>query len=216
LRTRIPTRIDGQPEAGRARARADLRSGSARARADLGSGRAPARLGILLAAAALTAALALPASPAVAGSGGISISDGDCVNRSNAKLSNGKAIPPCDAPGRVVRVIKAANEIAKGKGYCLGGGHGEWKSSCYDCSGSISYALHGGDLVDTQLTSGGFMTWGSQGRGRWITVYANSGHVYAVIAGLRFDTSMTPGEGPGWSDQMRSSDGYKVRHKGKL
>jgi hypothetical protein len=164
---------------------------------------------------ALAAALALPAG-ASAGSGGVTLSGDNCVNRSSAKLDNGKAIAPCEAPRRVKRVIRAANEIAKGKDYCWGGGHGEWKSSCYDCSGAVSYALHGGDLLDSPLDSSGLANWGRKGRGNWITVYANSGHAYAVIAGLRFDTSMTAGDGPGWSSQMRSSDGYRVRHHGKL
>jgi hypothetical protein len=171
------------------------------------------RLTATLAVAATASAVVLGAAPAQAGSGGTSLG-GDC--RPKAKLVKGKAEAPDCAPGRVKRVIRAANEIAKGKGYCMGGGHSSWKSSCYDCSGAVSYALHGGDLVDSPMPSGAYTRWGKRGKGRWITVYANSGHMYAVIAGLRFDTSMTDGAGPGWSAQMRSSSGYKVRHKGGL
>jgi hypothetical protein len=171
--------------------------------------------------ATVCACLALSA-PAAGSSGGVSTDEsgdgggGNCVSQRNAKLVDGKAVPPCNAPGRVVRVIRAANEIAKGKGYCYGGGHASFQDNCYDCSGAVSYALHGGDLVKRPMPSSGYFTWGSRGRGEWITVYTHSGHMYAVIAGLRFDTSMTAGEGPGWSGQMRSSDGFRVRHKGKL
>ena len=140
----------------------------------------------------------------------------DCVDRDKAKLVNGKAIPPCDAPARVQRVIRAANEIAKGHDYCYGGGHGSFRSSCYDCSGAVSYALHGGGLLDSPLDSNGLARWGRGGRGQRLTVFANSGHAYAKFAGLRFDTSMTPGAGPGWSDEMRSGRGFAKRHKGQL
>ncbi len=139
-----------------------------------------------------------------------------CVTTNKAQLVDGRAIPPCDAPRRVKRVIRAANEIAKGHGYCYGGGHGSFESSCYDCSGAVSYALHGGGLLDSPRDSNGLARWGRSGRGRWITVFAHSGHAYAKFAGLRFDTSMTPGAGPGWSDEMRSARGFAKRHKGQL
>jgi hypothetical protein len=129
-----------------------------------------------------------------------------------AKIAkDGTAIPPSDAPRKVVRVIKAANKI-EDKPYRYGGGHGSWKDNGYDCSGAVSYALHGADLLDAPLTSSGFNNWGKKGKGEWITVYGNSGHAYAVIAGLRWDTSMTAGDGPGWSKQMRSSRGFKATH----
>jgi hypothetical protein len=121
-------------------------------------------------------------------------------------------VPPANAPRKVVRAIDAANEIAKGKPYCMGGGHQRRRDSCYDCSGSVSYALTGAGLLDYAVPSGTMMSWGERGRGRWITVYANGGHAYMVIAGLRFDTSMTAGDGPGWSAQMRSGAGYAKRH----
>ena len=130
---------------------------------------------------------------------------------SRAKLIDGKAVAPRNAPRVVKQVIAAANRIEE-KPYRYGGGHGRWEDSGYDCSGAVSYALHGGGLLDSPMASGGFMTWGRRGVGRWITIYANEGHMYAVIAGLRWDTSMTPGDGPGWSKQMRSAAGLRVRH----
>ena len=170
------------------------------------------KAGLALALAASALAISVSAAPSQASSGGTS-PGGDC--RPKAKLVNGKAVVPSCAPGRVERVIEAANRIAKGKGYCMGGGHSSWSSPCYDCSGAVSYALHGGDFLDSPLPSGALASWGRRGKGTWITVYANSGHAYAVFAGLRFDTSMTPGAGPGWSSEMRSSSGYRVRHKGR-
>jgi cell wall-associated NlpC family hydrolase len=126
--------------------------------------------------------------------------------------SDGKAIAPADAPPEVQGVIDAANRIA-GKPYKYGGGHGRWEDSGYDCSGSESYALHGGGFVDTQLTSSDFESWGKAGKGAWITSYANSGHSFVVVAGLRFDTGWNnSGKGPRWSTEMRPSDGYVVRH----
>ncbi len=117
-----------------------------------------------------------------------------------AKLVDGVAVAPASAPRRVKRAIAAANRIID-KPYCYGGGHGQWESRCYDCSGTVSYALgkRGARVLDAPLPSGSFAGWEKGGRGRWITVYANGGHAYVVIAGLRLDTSMTPGNGPGWS-----------------
>ena len=80
----------------------------------------------------------------------------------------------------------------------MGGGHARWKSKCYDCSGAVSYALHGGRMLQPAPVRP-LESWGDKGKGKWITVYANGGHAFAVIAGLRWDTSMTAGEGPGWS-----------------
>lgn len=146
-------------------------------------------------------------------SGGISSTSGPCQAPAGAKakLVNGEAIAPAGAPARVKAVIAAANRI-RNKPYRYGGGHGRWWDSGYDCSGSVSFALHGGDFLDSPLPSGSFMRWEKRGLGRWITVFAHGGHAYAVIAGLRWDTSMTPGDGPGWSTQMRSSSGFVARH----
>jgi hypothetical protein len=131
-----------------------------------------------------------------------------------AKLIKGKAIPPKNAPKRVVGVIEAANKIRKTP-YLWGGGHGSFRSSGYDCSGAVSFALRGGRFVKSPMASGPMMTWGSKGRGNWITVYANEGHAYMVVAGLRFDTSNTgPGDGPRWSRSMVSIPGayFTARH----
>jgi peptidoglycan hydrolase-like protein with peptidoglycan-binding domain len=111
----------------------------------------------------------------------------------------------------VARVVRAANRIA-GKPYQYGGGHGRWNDTGYDCSGSVSYALHGGGLLSSALTSSGFMRYGSPGRGRRITIYASPGHVYMVIAGRRFDTTGRSETGSRWQASDRSSAGYVVRH----
>jgi peptidoglycan hydrolase CwlO-like protein len=124
-------------------------------------------------------------------------------------LSSGLAAPPADAPPAVVGAIEAANAIADTP-YIWGGGHGSFDSPGYDCSGAVSYALHGGGLLDSPLDSTGLSFWGEPGAGSWITVYANSGHAYAVIAGLRWDTS--GGAGPRWHPDMRSGAGYVARH----
>jgi hypothetical protein len=159
--------------------------------------------------------LALSAAPSLASSGGTGLS-ATPVPGAKAKIVNGLAVPPKQAPQRVVDVIDAANRIANGHPYCLGGGHASFKSSCYDCSGSVSYALHGGGLLSHPLASSGFYSWGKRGRGSWITVYANGGHAFMTIAGLRFDTSDTPGQGPGWASSMGYEDPHSYQHRYKL
>jgi hypothetical protein len=130
--------------------------------------------------------------------------------------SDGLAVAPAGAPPEVAAVIAAANRIV-GKPYKYGGGHGDWEDSGYDCSGSESYALHGADLVSRPMDSTEFMSYGEAGPGQWITSYANSGHSYLVVAGLRFDTGYNnAGNGPRWSAEMRPSDGYTVRHPAGL
>jgi peptidoglycan hydrolase-like protein with peptidoglycan-binding domain len=111
----------------------------------------------------------------------------------------------------VRRVVAAANRIAD-KPYKYGGGHARWNDSGYDCSGSVSYALHGAGLLDSALTSGGFMRYGDPGPGRHITIYANPSHVYMVIDGRRFDTTGRSETGSRWQADDRSSAGYVVRH----
>jgi cell wall-associated NlpC family hydrolase len=126
-------------------------------------------------------------------------------------LGDGTAIAPDNAPEVVKRVILAANEIAKFP-YKWGGGHGAWRDNGYDCSGSVSFALAGAGLLDRPLTSGLFMNYGEPGRGRWITIYANSGHIFMVVAGLRFDTSGQGRAGTRWQEEARSTAGFAVRH----
>jgi peptidoglycan hydrolase-like protein with peptidoglycan-binding domain len=128
-----------------------------------------------------------------------------------ALTKEGLAIPPADAPQAVKDVIEAGNRIAT-KPYRYGGGHGRWEDSGYDCSGSVSYALHGGDLLDSPMPSGSFTSWGKAGKGEWITIYAHGGHVYMVVAGLRFDTSGRAQTGSRWQREMRSPAGFTVRH----
>ena len=161
--------------------------------------------------AALAALALLPTATAQAG-GGLSTNSSPTVAGSKAKLVNGKAIAPADAPRRVQKVIAAANKI-RNKPYKWGGGHGNWRDKGYDCSGAVSYALHGGRLLNTPLDSTGLSRYGQKGKGSWISVYGNPSHAYMIVAGLRFDTSMTPGNGPGWSKTKRSTPGkFKVRH----
>jgi cell wall-associated NlpC family hydrolase len=131
-----------------------------------------------------------------------------------ATLVNGRALAPANAPAAVKQVIAAANKI-RTKPYIWGGGHGRWWDRGYDCSGAVSFALHGGGFLTSPLPSGPMEGWGSAGRGRWITVYANGGHAYAVIAGLRWDTAgNTSGTGPRWhkSLQAAASGFFAARH----
>jgi len=126
-------------------------------------------------------------------------------------LSDGTAQAPEDAPDVVKRVILAANEIAKFP-YKWGGGHGAWRDSGYDCSGSVSFALAGAGLLDRPMASGAFMSWGRRGAGKWITIYANSGHMFMYVAGLRFDTSGRGRAGTRWQEGGRPAGGFAVRH----
>ena len=130
-----------------------------------------------------------------------------------AALVDGEAIPPANAPLAVRAVIEAANQI-NDTPYVWGGGHGSFTSSGYDCSGAVSYALHGGGFLSSPLDSSGLMTFGSPGGGSWITVFAHSGHAWALIAGLRWDTGGPGGgNGPRWSTIMRSdASSYVARH----
>ena len=125
--------------------------------------------------------------------------------------SSGLAVAPASAPDEVKAIIEAGNEIAT-KPYKYGGGHGRFRDSGYDCSGSISYALHGAGLLDTPLDSTGFTKWGVRGKGEWVTVYGNAGHAYMTVAGLRFDTSARKRSGNRWSETTRLARGYRVRH----
>lgn len=125
-------------------------------------------------------------------------------------ISENQASIPASAPPAVQAAIEAANSIATTP-YIWGGGHGSFESSGYDCSGAVSFALHGGGLLDSPLDSTGLSTWGEPGLGRWITVYANAGHAWVMIAGLAFDTS--GGAGPRWhSSPVSSTEGFIARH----
>ena len=125
---------------------------------------------------------------------------------------DGLAQPPATAPDAVKQIIAAGNEIAKTP-YRYGGGHNEsFKDSAYDCSGSVSYALHGANLLKSPLPSGGFTGWGEAGPGQWVTIYTNAGHMYMTVAGLRFDTSAAKAGGSRWTAEQRPPSGFVVRH----
>ncbi len=124
---------------------------------------------------------------------------------------DGTAVAPEDAPEVVKRVILAGNAIAKFP-YKWGGGHGAWRDNGYDCSGSVSFALAAAGLLNRPLTSGLFMRYGDSGPGEWITIYANDGHVFMFVAGLRFDTSGQGRAGTRWQAAPRSVSGFAVRH----
>jgi cell wall-associated NlpC family hydrolase len=131
---------------------------------------------------------------------------------STSILLSGIALAPPDAPEAVKGVVNNANAIV-GRPYVWGGGHGGWYSAGYDCSGSVSFALFGGGLIPEPLTSGALEGWGAPGPGKWITVYANAGHTFAEIAGLRWDTvGDENGTGPRWHLASTSTAGFVARH----
>jgi len=137
------------------------------------------------------------------------------VPGSLARYVNGLAAAPMSAPEAVQKVIWAGNEII-GLPYIFGGGHASFDSPGYDCSGTVSYALHGGGLLTTPEDSSEFMVWGSHGAGRWIAVFGNAGHAYMDVAGLRLDTSAaddpTDQQGPRWRPLRIANGGFTVRH----
>jgi hypothetical protein len=192
----------------------------------------PAYIRPCLAAFACVLACALPATAlGDASTGGASPTDPEFQPHGTATLlPNGQAIAPTDAPPEVQAIIAAGNKIAT-LPYVYGGGHNAtFSGRGYDCSGSVSYALHGGSMLTAPLDSSSFMKWGDPGEGSWVTIYTNPGHAYMVVAGLRFDTSMrTPIVAAArkstkrtrrtaailtsrWSTKMRPSTGYTVRH----
>ena len=130
-------------------------------------------------------------------------------------LSNGVALPPLEAPEEVKQIIEAGNVIARSP-YKWGGGHGKWLDNGYDCSGSVSFALAAAGLLGGPLASGPLMSWGEPGRGKWITIYSNTGHVFMEVAGLRFDTSGRQLTGSRWQNEMRSTAGFVARHPAGL
>lgn len=144
----------------------------------------------------------LPAAPAVRGL---------TANTATA-LPNGVALPPLEAPKAVLDVIQAGNVIARSP-YKWGGGHGNFQDSGYDCSGSVTYALYSAGLISGSATSGALMGYGKPGPGKWISIYANPGHVYMMVAGVRFDTVARKLTGSRWQNSPVSAAGkYEVRH----
>ena len=175
-----------------------------------GAARKTPALRISIAVLALVAALTVLSAPAQAATpGGLTSTTPEVAEPAappgKAMLVDGRAIPPANAPAAVKRVIAAANKI-RTKPYVYGGGHARWWDSGYDCSGAVSFALRGAGLITTPMPSGSLAGWGSAGKGRWITVYANGGHAYAVIAGLRWDTAgVTNGTGPRWHKSLKAA-----------
>ena len=174
------------------------------------------KAGMAMIVALAAIAVAAPGSASArCTTGGLTPAEVDiCTPTAKARLlENGMLIPPKSAPARVKMVIAAANKI-RSKPYIWGGGHARWWDRGYDCSGSISFALHGGEFLESPLPSGPMESWGLAGEGRWITVYANAGHAYAVIAGVRLDTSGDEGgeTGPRWHTELRDNVGYVSRH----
>jgi cell wall-associated NlpC family hydrolase len=174
----------------------------------------------LLAPVAAGTAVAEPTAPAPT-SGGATF-EPPPPPPEKATLVDGRVIAPVSAPLRIQRVIAAANQIVE-KPYVYGGGHKAYSLARrldrgYDCSGAVSFALHGGGFLRSPLPSGALMKWGQSGPGTWITVYTSPGHAYVVIAGLRFDTSMHdtnapgPRTGPRWSKTLRRSKAFVARH----
>ena len=125
--------------------------------------------------------------------------------------SEGYARAPVNAPSAIKRAIQAANQIARSP-YLWGGGHGQWQDRGYDCSGSVSFVLASGGMLSSTMNSTRLMSWGSRGPGRWLTVYANHGHTFMVIAGLRFDTSGARRSGSRWQLGGANTEAYAVRH----
>jgi cell wall-associated NlpC family hydrolase len=151
-----------------------------------------------------------PTGPASAGAtrrGDVGSTD---ITKATA-LANGVALPPLEAPAEVRAIFEAGNTIARSP-YKWGGGHGKWQDNGYDCSGSVSYALAAAGLLNAPLASGPLMGWGKPGKGKWITIYSNPGHVFMVVAGVRFDTVARGQTGSRWINAMTDTSGYVARH----
>jgi cell wall-associated NlpC family hydrolase len=131
--------------------------------------------------------------------------------RTATALDNGVALPPLEAPTQVLKIIEAGNAIARTP-YKWGGGHGRFLDDGYDCSGSVSFALYAAGLIEGPRNSSGLMGWGKPGKGKWITIYSNPGHVYMVVAGIRFDTSGARQTGSRWQNDLRTNQGFVARH----
>jgi hypothetical protein len=142
------------------------------------------------------------------------VSAGDGVNQATA-LPNGIALPPLEAPEAVRQMIEAGNVIARSP-YLWGGGHGKWVDKGYDCSGSVSFVLAAAGYLEAPLASGPLMSWGEPGPGKWVTIYSHQGHVWMVVAGIRFDTSGARETGSRWQNGMRSTAGFVARHPAGL
>ncbi len=137
------------------------------------------------------------------------------VPGATARYVNGLAAAPMSAPAAVQEIIWAGDEIV-GLPYIYGGGHASFESPGYDCSGTVSFALHGANLLATPEDSSELMAWGSRGVGRWVTIFSNAGHAYATVAGMRLDTSAADDpsnqQGPRWRPLRPANAGFAVVH----
>lgn len=136
-----------------------------------------------------------------------------------AHYVDGLAAAPMSAPGAVQQIVWAGNQII-GLPYIFGGGHGSFSSPGYDCSGTVSFALHGAELLKAPMDSSEFMSWGGHGIGRWVTIFTNPEHAYMTVAGLRLDTSSADDpsnqQGPRWRPLRPANRGFRVRHPAGL
>jgi cell wall-associated NlpC family hydrolase len=137
------------------------------------------------------------------------------VPGARAKVINGQAAAPMSAPPQVQEIIWSGNQLI-GLPYIYGGGHASFTAPGYDCSGTVSYALHGADLLETPMDSSEFESWEQGGIGQWVTVFANPGHAYMTVAGIRLDTSAADDpsnqQGPRWRPLRQNNAGYTFRH----
>lgn len=137
------------------------------------------------------------------------------VPGTRARYVAGLAAAPMSAPAAIQQLVWSANQII-GLPYVWGGGHASFTAPGYDCSGTVSFALHGGALLRTPEDSSELMHWGSHGIGRWVTVFSNAGHAYMTVAGLRLDTSAADDpsnqQGPRWRPLRPANGGFVVRH----
>jgi cell wall-associated NlpC family hydrolase len=137
------------------------------------------------------------------------------VPGATARMVDGLAAAPMSAPAAIQQIVWAGNQII-GLPYIFGGGHASFTAEGYDCSGTVSFALHGARLISTPMDSSEFMGWGGGGVGQWVTIFSNSGHAYMTVAGLRLDTSAaddpTNQQGPRWRPLRPGNGGFKVRH----
>jgi cell wall-associated NlpC family hydrolase len=165
--------------------------------------------------------VAPPPTGLLAGSGGLPVAPAAnakpqlLVPGKLARVINGLAAAPMSAPASVQAMIWAGNQII-GLPYIFGGGHASFTAPGYDCSGTVSFALHGARLLSTPMDSSEFMAWGGGGIGQWVTVFTNPGHAYMTIAGVRLDTSAADDpsnqQGPRWRPLRPGNGGFSVRH----
>ncbi len=162
-----------------------------------------------------------PAGPATGVTGGSPVGTAAAIKPqllvpgSRARYVNGIAAAPISAPPVIQQIIWSADQII-GLPYIFGGGHASFVSPGYDCSGTVSFALHGASLLPTPEDSSEFMAWGSNGIGRWVTIFSDPGHAYMTVAGLRLDTSAADDpanqQGPRWRPLRPANGGFTVRH----